>query len=323
MTTKNKTKGLLYYAHNNEIINYLRLAICSALTARYQLNDFRAMVVTDKYSLESLSKTDRNLLGDLFEFIKIDNTFFDRKNYRSVMYVYENKGTQPWYNRTRPNAYEDSIYDETILVDADFIFQDNLLDNIWGSENPVIMSKKTIPLITQATAKKTNLPEEEMISNFTIPLYWATIVYFNRDQFAKEFFSKINEIHKSYSYYKSLFQIDDSLYRNDYSFSIALHLMNGYVLAGPEFEFPFKFIMVSTMDRVYRIDKGSTKFILHTRLWPAQWHLFNVKGLSYHCLNKISLLMKYEQFLDIYADIKAVSETDQYIAETLKEVVDQ
>lgn len=304
MTTKNKTRGLLYYAHNNEVINYLKLAICSALTARHHLNNFRATIITDKYSLESLNEQDNQLLSELFEYIKIDDTIFNHKNYRVVMHVYENKGRQPWYNRTRPNAYKDSIYDETVLIDVDFIFQDNFLDSVWNSENSVMLSKKTIPLVTRATAKKTNLPEEEMVSNFTIPLHWATIVYFKRDQFAKEYFDKINQIHENYLYYRTLYQIDESEYRNDYAFSIALHLMNGCVIPGPEYELPSKFIITSTMDHIYRIDKSSTKFILHTRTWPAPWHLFNLKQISYHCLNKVSLLMKYEQFLDVYADIK-------------------
>jgi len=55
------------------------------------------------------------------------------------------------------------------------------------------------------------------------------------------------------------------------------------------------------MDRVYRIDKNSTKFILHTRDWQQPWHLINIQDTSYHCLNKVSLLMKYEQFLEQYA----------------------
>ena len=317
MTKKNK--GFLYYAHNNEIINYLRLAICSALTARHQLKDFHAMVVTDKYSLESLTEQDNELLEELFEFIKVDNTVFERKNYKGIMHGYENKGKHPWYNRTRPNAYKDSVYDETILIDVDFIFQDNNLDKLWGSETPLMMAQETIPLINTESAERTSWPKREMLSNFTIPLYWATVVYFQKGDFAKEFFNKVNHIHENYSYYKELYQMQGETYRNDNSFSIALHMMNGFIISGPEFEIPHKFIMTTTMDLVYRIDKESAKFILHSRDWKNPWHLFNVKNISYHCLDKVSLLMKYEQFLEIYANTKSIT-TEQIIEETLKEV---
>ena len=304
---KNK-RGFLYYAHNNEVINYLRLAICSAITARYQLKDFRAMVVTDQYSLESLTEQDMELLEELFEYIKLDDTVFSRKNFRIILHAYENKGSHPWYNKTRPNAYNDTLYDETILIDADFIFQDNNLEKLWGSNTPIIMPQRTIPLISSSSAKRTNFPEREMLSNFTIPLYWATVVYFKQEKFVEDFFKVVNQIHNNYSYYLSLYQIESKMYRNDNSFSIALHMLNGFTLSNTEYEIPYNYVMTTHMDRLYRIDKGSTKFILHTRDWKSPWHLFNLKDISYHCFNKVSLLMKYEQFLDVYLGIKEKSD---------------
>ena len=242
------------------------------------------------------------------------------------MHVYENKGMHQWHNRTRPNAYEDSIYDETILVDADFIFQDNNLDKLWGSSQAIMMPQHFISLLTKKNAKRTNLLEIEMLSNFTIPLYWATLVYFCKGQFAKQFFSTVNYIHDNYDYYKELYQLEDSSYRNDHAFTIALQMMNGFVIPGPEYEIPFKYILTTTMDRVYRINKASTKFILNTRDWKNPWHLINIKGLSYHCLDKVSLLMKYEQFLEVYAGIKQSEKeptTDELIQEVLKEITDE
>lgn len=309
MTQKNKiekgSKGFLYYAHNNERINYLNLAICSAITGHYCLNNFRATVITDKYSLKTMSSEDLALLKKHFEYIKIDNQIFNlnRKNYRTVMHVFENKGNLPWHNRTRPNAYRDSPYDETILVDVDFIFQDSNLDSLWGSNTPIMMNRKVIPIINSTHAKKSKFPEEEMVGKFTIPLFWATLVYFNRSNFSKSFYNIVNHIHDNYEYYQKIYDFDRTMYRNDFSFSIALHMMNGFVIPGSEFEIPFKFILATTMDQAYRVDKNSTKFIVHTRDWKSLWHMVNIKGISYHCMNKISLKYKYEQFLLSYLGI--------------------
>jgi len=93
------------------------------------------------------------------------------------------------------------------------------------------------------------------------------------------------------------------MYRNDFSFSIALHMMNGFIIPSSEFEIPFNFILSTTMDSIYRVDKGSTKFIIHTRNWRSPWHMVNIDNISYHCMNKISLKSKYEQFLLSYLGI--------------------
>jgi len=305
MMKKNNT-GFLYYAHNNERINYLKLAICSALTGHYQLKNFKATIVTDDYSLEYLSKENKKILENLFENIKIDNRVFKTKyrNYRTVMNVFENKGTYPWHNRTRPNAYIDSPYDETILIDVDFIFQDNNLEKLWSSNTPIMMNKKIIPIINSNHAKRSNFFIEESLSKFTIPLYWATLVYFNRSKFSETFFELIDNIHNNYLYYQKLYDFDKTMYRNDFSFSIALHMMNGFKIDTiSNFEIPYKFILTSTMDDVYRIDKCSTKFIIYTRDWKAPWNIINIKNISYHCLNKVSLGMKFEQFLSSYAGV--------------------
>ncbi len=299
-TTKNN--GFLYYAHNNEEVNYLRLAICSALSGHHFIDDFRATVVTDDYSLAAMTEKDKKLMDKVFENMIVDNTFFKMKNFRSVKDVYDDKGLQPWYNGTRHHVYNDSPYDETILVDVDFIFQDSNLFKLFGSESPVKITKRIIPIISDSKAKKTGFLGNENVGHFTIPMYWATLVYFNRNEFSETFFNLIEHIQDNYFHYRKLYQADDVVYRNDYSFSIALHIMNGFRTPGLEYEILYEFVLSTTMDSVYRVDKGSTKFIMHSRDWPGQWHMFNIEGISYHCMNKLSLLSKYDQFIEAYDD---------------------
>ena len=300
MTKTQKNNGFLYYAHNNEEVNYLRLAICSSLSGHHFIDNFRVTVVTDDYSLAAMTEQDKNLMDKCFENIIIDNTFFKMKNYKSVVDVYDDKGLQPWYNGTRTNAYNDSPYNETILLDVDFIFQDRNLNKVFGLESPVKITKRIIPILKSEKAEKTKFLRDENVGHFTIPMYWATLVYFNRSEFSKTFFDLVEHIKDNYFHYKKLYQVDDITYRNDYSFSMALHTMNGFRVPGPEFEIPYEFILTTSMDSVYRVDKGSTKFIMHSRDWPSQWHMFNIENISYHCFNKLSLLSKYDQFIEVY-----------------------
>ena len=297
------SRGFLYYAHNNEIINYLRLAICSATTAKYQIPTFRAMVVTDDSSLASLRRDDRKILENLFEEIKIDNDYTNKRENKRVMLDGDDRhGAHLWHNGTRSNALTDSIYDETIMVDVDFLFQDNNLDKLWGSQVPLMMNKHVIPAINETHSKKSNFKSFDKLGNFTLPMYWATVVYFNRSEFTENFFNLVNHVKDNYFYYQKLYQVADRLYRNDYSFSIALYISNGNRMPGPEWEIPYKFVLSTQKDKIGRIDKGQIKLIISTYDWKAPKQLFNVQKTSLHCMNKISLLNRYEELMTVYDD---------------------
>ncbi len=300
MTSNNKTKGFLYYAHNGAI-NYLKLSICSALSGRFQLSEFKATVVTDVESISSLDDSDRGLLYDLFEKVIIDDFFkVEQDNTRFVVDGQTTHGIQAWYNKTRFNAYEDSDYDETILIDVDFIFQDNNLEKLWGSEMPILMNKKIVPVLNEDDSRKLGFAKSEMVGGFTIPMFWATVVYFDRSDFSRDFFNMVNHIQDNYFYYQKLYQVNDKSYRNDFSFSIALHILNGYRTPGQEWEIPYGFVLSRQYDTVFRVDRGQILLILDVRNRKNPHQLFNVQKMSLHCMNKISLLEHYDRFIKVY-----------------------
>lgn len=299
---KKGSRGFLYYAYNNEIINYLKLAICSALMGRHQLPSFRAMVVTNSKSLESLNEEDLNLLNELFETVKIDDKELTQENYKSTIDGDTRHGTHQWFNGTRPNAYTDSIYDETIMIDVDFLFQDDNLDKLWGSQTPVMMNRLIVPIINKEHSEKSGFIQTANVGNFTVPMYWATVVYFNRSEFSENFFNLVNYVKDNYFYFQRLYQVDDNAYRNDYSFSIALYIANGFCIPGSEWEIPYKFVLSTNKDVVFRVDKGQIKLIINTRNWKQPKQLFNVQKMSLHCMNKHSLQHKYDEIIEVYTN---------------------
>ena len=297
------SRGFLYYAHNNDIINYLRLAICSATTGKFQIPTFRAMVVTDDKSLSSLSDEDKKRLTDLFEVVKINNDYEHKvSNRRLIMDGDKRHGVHSWHNGTRSNALTDSIYDETIMIDVDFVFQDNNLDKLWGSESPLMMNKYIVPIINNIHSQKSKFKTSDRLGNFSLPMYWATVVYFNRCEFTETFFELVSYIKDNYFYFQKLYQVADNAYRNDYSFSMALFICNGNRMPGPEWEIPYNFVLSTQKDEVARIDKGQIKLIISTYDWKAPKQMFNVQKMSLHCMNKVSLLDRYEEFMAVYND---------------------
>ena len=291
MKYEKNSKGYLYYAFNNIETNYLKLAISSAITGRYYIDDFRATVITNESSIKLLSKANKKLLKKCFE-----NILFEDKiqKYSKLDQKNGNNSTRnDWYNTTRTNAFTNSKYEQTILVDADYIFQNDKTNLLWDSKTPIRINKDIIPL----SNKKFNY---EMVGKFTIPLYWATLVYFNRSDFSEQFFNLINHIQENYEFYCVLYQIYNQQYRNDHTFSIALHMMNGFRTPGPEYELPFKYIMTSREDIIHQLDVVTTLFIVRTDNWKTNWHYLNLKDISYHCLNKRTILEVYDTFIDFY-----------------------
>lgn len=288
MEYEKNSKGYLYYAFNNREINYLKLAISSAITGRYYIDDFQATVITDEYSIKLLSKKNKKLLEKYFENILLENEIQKHPNLISKM-----NGDKPeiynWYNTTRTNAFMDSKYEQTILVDADYIFQNDKTNLLWDSKTPIRMNKDIIHLAN----KKFNY---EMVGKFTIPLYWATLVYFDRSNFSKQFFNLVNYIQENYEFYCVLYQIYNHQYRNDHAFSIALHMMNGFRILGPEYELPFKYVMTSREDIIHQLDVGHTRFLVRA----DKWYYLNLKDISYHCLNKKTLLDLHDTFIEFY-----------------------
>lgn len=306
MTLKNSYKkdacGFLYYAHNNDIINYLRLAICSALSARHQLSSFRATIVTDDNSISSLSSYDKKILEQLFEEIKINNRYDETDNSRVTLDGDTNHGSHLWYNGSRPNALDDSPYEETIMIDVDFIFQDNNLEKLWGASSPIMMNKFIIPSINETQSQQSNFKSCEKMGAFSPMMYWATVVYFNRTSFASDFFNLVNHIKENYFYYQRLYQVMDGAYRNDYSFSMALYILNGTRVPGTEWEIPYKFVLSPQRDMIYKVHKNRMNLMISTYDRNHPKKMVNIQNISIHCMNKNSLQNRYDEFLKVYGD---------------------
>ena len=68
------------------------------------------------------------------------------------------------------------------------------------------------------------------MGNFSLPYIWATIFAFRKTEKSKIFFKLVERIYNNYKYYKTLFNIQERNYRNDYAFAIADIILNGYAV---------------------------------------------------------------------------------------------
>jgi hypothetical protein len=152
----------------------------------------------------------------------------------------ENKRIYPDYqellsfnNADRKMALQYTPWDETILIDTDFIPGTDHLPKLWD-EQPLLISKTAHSLSNNPMG-----PEFQRLSQYGPPMYWATIIMFQKAApLAKKFFQEWFEIQKYYTYFASLCGFEPELYRNDYAVSIALYRLFGG-LAMPSVDLPY------------------------------------------------------------------------------------
>lgn len=207
-----KSKGVLLFAFNSKTTDYISITEQTSRLIRKNLN-LPITLVTD---------TDVEVSGIYDTIIRVDNK---GSNFR---FTKDNKTTE-WRNFDRYRAYELSPYYETLLIDTDYLVLDDSLLKLF--EQPFdyrLMYKMQTPK---------GLNKDEM-GPVSLPMVWATVALFRKTERAKLFFGLIGRIQRNYNYYRNLFGIREGSYRNDYAFSIANIIMNGYSLV-PEQSIPW------------------------------------------------------------------------------------
>lgn len=140
----------------------------------------------------------------------------DSKNQR---YNIDTGEFESWNNFDRYLAYELSPYEQTILLDCDyFVLDDNLLKILDSLQDYKIVRHNHYLDGESSPA----------LGKHSIPSLWATIVAFERTEKAKLLFDFVARIQRNYSYYRQLYNIEAQNFRNDYAFTIADLIINGY-----------------------------------------------------------------------------------------------
>lgn len=195
-----KSRGVLLFAFNTERTDYVKIADQSARLIHHTL-DLPVTLIT-----ESGSAAD-----NVDNIVYVDNSL---KNYK----VGE-KGS--WRNGDRFRAYELSPYDETLLIDSDYLMLDrNLLKLFDQTFDYRIMTHNDKP----AGSWSLNM------GMFGLPYQWATTVLFRKTSRAEMLFDLVGRVQRNYMYYMKLYHMREGNFRNDYAFTIANNILNGYDL---------------------------------------------------------------------------------------------
>ena len=236
-----KSKGVILFATNTDTVDYLTIA----RRAEQLINHYLELPVT---IIEGSKTPNRRYSVDSGKF-------------------------EQWNNTGRSKAYELSPYDQTILLDSDYlIFDDNLLKILESNFDYKIARHNRF----------VDHADHNTMGKHSLPFLWATIIVFDRTPKSQMLFDLVARIERNYPYYCRLYNVRNTNYRNDYAFTIADNILNGYC---QDIENYLPWSMISVANPIDSLELRDQKLLLKVK---DQAHVLPKQSL--HILSKAFLL---------------------------------
>jgi hypothetical protein len=223
-----ESKGVVMFALNNGATDYVRLAELSAKLIKHHTG-LPTTIITDEYVAQAYDNYRFDIAGELVA----------------------------WKNLGRCLAYKLSPYQQTILLDSDYLVFTDALTKLFDTDFDYRLWHKN-----QTPAESRN----SAMGETSLPFVWATVVAFRKRPRAKMFFDLVERIQNNYPYYRALYNIRAGNYRNDYAFAIANNILNGYNL-GQDQGFPGSMLTIDTPIEYLRNEENRIVVKADTKAW--------------------------------------------------------
>mgnify|MGYP000196370655 CR=1 FL=1 len=268
------TRGVLIFAQNNSEIDYAKISLFAAEQVKRHLN-VPVSLITD--SKDWLLQSQPTAVEVFDQFI---TTWTDTQQTKRFYDGTLASKTLTWKNLNRSDCYDLTPYDETLVIDSDYIINSTNLSKIWNNQNDFLIYQDSFDL-----AQWRDDRSFRYLNQYAIPFYWATAFYFKKSNENQAFFDLVKHIKLNWSYFRALYNIDTTVFRNDFAFSIAIHMM------GPDFANPLPGKMNYTLDRDVLVDIEDTtlKFLVEKKNYSGEYIATKTKNLDMHVMNKYSL----------------------------------
>lgn len=271
------TKGVLLFAKNNPDFNYIKQATVAAVLAKHYLKVPVALI------------TDTSILEDdvsVFDHV-IDYKSTAEANVRPF-YIDGKPIIMTWHNLNRLLAYDLSPFDETILIDSDYLIQNDVLSQVWGSSNPMLMNTDTC---------KPDGPQEhvyeKVVSDGFPRVHWFTVMYFRKCEESARWFDLAKYVKENYDFYSVTYRIPYKYYRNDMTAAVASHLAGG-LQDGFMKPLPVRQINSYPPDSILKIEKD----VITIATGDIPVRMLNT---NLHMVNKGEIEKYYDRFMELYA----------------------
>jgi hypothetical protein len=187
-------------------------------------------------------------------------------------------------NDIRIKSYELSPFDETLVIDCDYFINNDTLKYCWEQPHDFLIFKEALDLSGYRYD-----PRLHTLSDKSIDFYWATVFFFRKTKNTEIFFNYLGHIQDNWNYYRYVYQIQNSMYRNDFAFSIAIHVMNGFQQGSWAHPLPGKLYYSIDKDVFVEYKDTTMKFLLEKEKYKGEYTLIKTDCLNVHVMNKFSI----------------------------------
>ena len=195
------TKGALLFAFNTQETDYVKMANIASQRINHFL-DIPCTLVTDNQ-------------------IELTTHSFDQ-----IVYLPSDKSNtknkKVWINKGRYRAFDVSPYQDTLLIDTDYVVNSPMLSTIFNFYDDFNCHNSTSFLMHP------DAPQEKL-GMYSINALWATVMFFKKTARVKHIFDCMQMVQENYDHYRNLHGFNSGTFRNDYALTIANRIVNGHV----------------------------------------------------------------------------------------------
>jgi len=258
------TKGVVLFAFNSPKYDYYKMAEITAKRVNHFL-DLPVTVITDENSV--INKTS-------YQFDKTIYTIPDKNNKRDW---------GVWINKGRYQAYQFSPYDETLLLDTDYMINSNKLLKIFDMPTDFCCHDTTSFLMHPDSP-------QEALSVYSFNTLWATVVMFKKTKRSEQIFDCLKMVQHNFDHYANLHGFVSATFRNDYALTLALRIVNGHTSVKNDV-IPWNLLHVGKDVCIYRNsdDEFNTEYTVMFDNWKRgkiRKEYITMKDMDFHVMGK-------------------------------------
>lgn len=282
------SKGAVIFALNTGSVDYVLMSIYCAERIKKYL-DIPVSIITDSKDWLLTTYPDDVQVFDKIIEIKAETNqlkrFYDGALASSVL---------PWKNTARNHAYNLSPYDTTLVVDSDYIINSDRLKHAFDVDAEFQIYSGS----TDLAEWRDKFDEFKFINQYSVKFYWATVIVFKKTPAVEALFETVAYIKHNWDYFRFLYKIDAPLFRNDFAFSIAIHLLNDNQQG--DFAYPLPGSMVFCLDRdvLNAVKDDKMQFLVEKENYSGEYTLVKTEGIDVHVMNKKSLIRLIEELYE-------------------------
>lgn len=283
-------KGVVIIAHNNRKVDYAKMAVVAAKFAKKNLA-VPVSLITDSSTVEWMQQSNTYDVAQVI-FEKIILVPRPSTSNERVLYDGTAHDKIPFLNSNRCSVWDYTPYERTLLIDSDFIINSPLLNNYWDLEEDLLIANE----LNDIQGDRIGVLDK-WTSETGVHLYWATTIMFTKNQYTKIFFQLVDFIRENYKYYADLFRFRSDQYRNDISFSVAKHILDGFEKLNSTLP---PILTIQDKDILEKInDDGNMIFSIKSVNDPESFYMAAVKNQDVHIMNKQSVIRNFERLFNL------------------------